>query len=259
MKKAVIYASEGRGVYVGRLERRFKRSNVPSTLLVSLEDDIELLGPTAQDKIRGKSFLIPSGMNLEVDTHGAYVAMFFLNDLGTDLSQFMALMNKALPIKQQYCFMDIKGEADVIAYANYLRFQRPALSEAEKLYHEWLEHPSRSLSNVDLRIAHAISLIKSRYDENVSVEWIAREVGLSVPRLVQLFKGATGTPIRRFRLWHRIMATASRLNDGLSLTDAAISAGFCDYAQFSRSYRELAGGNASQARTNTEIIISGFT
>lgn len=258
MKKAVIYASNGRGVYVGKLERHFKRSNVPSTLLVSLEDDIALLGPTEKEKIHGKSFLIPSGMTVEVDTQGAYVAMFFLNELGTDLSQFMALMNKKIPINKQYCFMNIRGETDIIGYANYLRYQRPPLAEAEKIYHEWVAHPSRSLPDIDPRIEKAVSLIKSRFDENIPVEWIACQVGLSVPRLIQLFKCVTGIPIRRFRLWHRIMATAARVNDGLSLTDAAVSTGFSDYAQYSRTYRELAGGNASQARANTEIIMSGF-
>ncbi len=259
MKKAVIYASGGRGVYVGRLERHFRRANVPSTLLVSLEDDIEMIGASPNDKVRGKSFLVPSGANMQVETHGAYVAMFFLNDMGTDLTQFMPLMKRALPMKQQYCFMDIKSESDVIEYGNYLRFQRPTLAQAEKIYHEWLSHPSRTAPETDERVAMAISLIKSHYAENISVEWIARQVGLSVPRLVQLFKHVTGIPIRRFRLWHRIMATAARLNDGLSLTDAAIASGFSDYAQFSRTYRELAGGNASQARANTDIIIAGIS
>lgn len=41
-KKAVFYVLAERGVYVGRLENRFKRTNVPSTLLVSLEDELEV-------------------------------------------------------------------------------------------------------------------------------------------------------------------------------------------------------------------------
>ncbi|MFT6910283.1 MAG: transcriptional regulator GlxA family with amidase domain, partial [Oleiphilaceae bacterium] len=42
---------------------------------------------------------------------------------------------------------------------------------------------------------------------------------------------------------------------GMTLTDAAIEAGFSDYAHFSRTYRELSGGNPSDARDNTEIRI----
>ncbi|MBK7049285.1 MAG: hypothetical protein IPH54_00190 [Rhodoferax sp.] len=55
------------------MERCFKRTNVPSTLLVSLEDELEMVDPIRRDRVKSKSFLIPAGMNLEVDTHGANV------------------------------------------------------------------------------------------------------------------------------------------------------------------------------------------
>ena len=89
----------------------------------------------------------------------------------------------------------------------------------------------------------------------MSVAEIAAKVSLSIPRLIQLFKQVTGTPIRRFRLWQRIFVTAEKLSTGLSLTDAAMEAGFSDYAHFSRTYRELSGGNPSDARNNTEIRV----
>ncbi len=79
-----------------------------------------------------------------------------------------------------------------------------------------------------------------------------------MPRLSQLFKEVVGTPIRRFRLWHRVFVTAAKLRGGAGLTDAALAAGFADYAQFARTYRQLAGGNASQARDNTEIVVRGY-
>ena len=56
-KKAIIYATGDRGVYVGRLERQFRRASVPSSLLVSLEDDLELVDPIRRDRVKGKSFL----------------------------------------------------------------------------------------------------------------------------------------------------------------------------------------------------------
>jgi methylphosphotriester-DNA--protein-cysteine methyltransferase len=74
-----------------------------------------------------------------------------------------------------------------------------------------------------------------------------------------LFKQVMGVPIRRFRLWHRIFATAAYLEKGETLTDAALKAGFADYAQFARTYRLLAGGNPSDARDNTEIHAMGYS
>lgn len=257
-KKAIVYATGKRGVYVGRLERHFKRTNVPSTLLVSLEDELELLDPARNQRVQSRSFLIPAGMDLEVDTHGANVALFFLDVTGNDLSRLTSLMHTVVPVRDQHCFSGIKGEADVIEFANLLRYERPSLTTAEQLVNEWLDHPSRKRTDPDPRIIRAVELITHHHDQNVSVEWIARQVGLSVPRLSQLFKEIVGTPIRCFRLWHRVFVTAARLREGAGLTDAALAAGFADYAQFSRTYRQLAGGNPSQARDNTEIVVKDY-
>lgn len=257
-KKAIIYATGARGVYIGRLEACFKRTNVPSTLLVSLDDDLEMIDSTRGRRAKAKSFLIPAGMTLEVNTHGANIAMFFLDGPGNDLGRLVPIMRSVLPMGDQHCFAGIKGEADVIEFANILRKQRPSLATAEQIVNEWMDHPSRRQPDPDPRIVKAVQLIKAHYEQNVSVEWIARQVGLSVPHLSQLFKQVTGTPIRRFRLWHRVFVTAAKLAEGFGLTHAALAAGFADYAQFSRTYRELAGGNPSDARDNTEIILSGF-
>lgn len=257
-KKAIVYATGERGVYVGRLERQFKRNSVPSTLLVSLEDELEMIDPIRRARVKAKSFLIPAGTDLELDTHGANVALFFLDGTGNDLSRLSGLMHTSLPMGNQHCFAGIKGESDVIEFANYLRNQRPSLETADQMVNEWMNHPSRVRPEPDPRIVRAVQLIKNHHDQNISVEWIGRQVGLSVPRLSQLFKEVVGTPIRRFRLWHRVFVTAAKLKEGVGLTDAALAAGFADYAQFSRTYRQLAGGNPSQARDNTEILVSGY-
>lgn len=257
-KKAVIYATGDRGVYVGRLEPLFKRTSVPATLLVSLEDALEVIDPIRRERVKGKSFLIPAGMNLEVTTHGATVAMFFLNGTGNDLARLAPLMRSIVPMGKQHCFTGVRGESDVIEFANLLHNQRPSLATAEQIANDWLDHPLRRQPGPDARIARAVQLIQHHYDQNISVAWIARQVGLSVPHLSQLFKQVTGVPIRRFRLWHRVMVTAAKLSEGFGLTHAALAAGFADYAQFSRTYRELAGGNPSAARDNTEILVAGF-
>ena len=105
------------------------------------------------------------------------------------------------------------------------------------------------------RVEKVIKLIKDNYAENTSVEHLARAVNLSVPRLTQLFKKVTGTPIRQFRLWQRVFIAAHKLNEGYSLTEAALHAGFSDYAQFSRVYKKLVGASPSAARNNIEIRV----
>lgn len=257
-KKATIYATGDRGVYVGRLERRFRRTCASSTLLVSLEDELEVHSPVDGSRQVSSSFLMPVGTDVEVDTHGANVALFFLDDFGTDLARLQRRMRSVTHLGGQHLFQDIAGEAEVIEFANILRHQRPSLASANELVEEWLAHPANSIEPPDPRITKAVELIKSNYARNVSVEWIAHEVGLSAPRLSQLFKKVTGCPIRRFRLWHRVFVTAAQLTRGMGLTEAALAAGFSDYPQFSRTYRQLVGANPSDARDNTELNMSGY-
>ncbi len=257
-RKAVIYATGDRGVYVGRLERRFRRLNVPSTLLVSLEDPLDLLDPQRREVVRNGSFLIPAGMDVEIETRGAPVALFFLDPLGTDLARLRRLMTDSRRIGAQGVFTGIRGEAEVVEFANILRHERPSLATAVQIVDDWLAHASGQVADPDPRVSRAVSIIKDHYNENLSVDWIARQVGISSPRLIQLFKQVTGSPIRRFRLWHRIFVTAARLAAGHTLTQAALGAGFADYPQFSRTYRELVGAHPSDARDHTEIHLAGY-
>ena len=257
-KKATIYATGERGVYVGRLERRFRRTSASSTLLVSLEDELEVRAPEDRARLVSRSFLIPPGSQLEFDTHGANVAVFFLDDFGADLERVQHRMHSLAHLGQQPVFHGMAGEAEVVDFANILRFQRPSLETAIQIVEEWLSHPSRSAALPDPRVVKAVELLKGNYERNVSVAWIAREVGLSAPHLTQLFKKTTGCSMRRFRLWHRIFVTAAKLTQNLPLTQAALAAGFSDYSQFSRTYRELVGASPAQARDNTELHISGY-
>lgn len=258
-KKAVVYSTGARSIYVGKLERQFKRSSAQASLLVSLEDDLELMLPGQAEGVRNKSFLIPAGMDVQIDTHGSNVTLFFLDNLNTDFLRLLPMMRASVRLSEQRCFYGLTGTSDVVEFGNFLRNTRPALSEVERIAYDWLNHPLRNQANTDPRIAHAVELIKQNYGQNDSVAWLAQQVGLSAPRLTELFKQVMGVPIRRFRLWHRIFATAANIEKGDSLTEAALKAGFADYAQFSRTYRLLAGGNPSDARDNTEIHAMGYT
>ncbi|WP_369600189.1 AraC family transcriptional regulator [Hahella sp. SMD15-11] len=257
-KKAVIYATGERGVYVGRLEKRFRRASVPATLLVSLDGDLEVRDPLTRERTTSRSVLIPSGTELEYDTHGSQVVMFFLDPLGTDLARVRHLMRSVTPLGNQYVMQHLDGLSDVIQFANTLRNQRPPLDTVIRIAEEWLSDPRRQVDAPDPRVLQAVQLLKTHYDRNISVEWVAAQVGLSVPRLSQLFRQVTGTSMRRFRLWHRIFVTAAELARGTPLTEAAVHAGFSDYAQFSRTYRTLVGACPSHARDNTELHLTGF-
>lgn len=253
-QKAIIYTSHERSLYLGKLERFFKKTNITPTLLISLEDELELLDAQGKPMAKSQSFLLPSGTDIAIDTHDSKVAMCFLDDMGRNFDSLTPQMTHVVKQGKQAIYCGSSMDEMLIEHASHIADERPAEQEVAELLNIWLSSAKPKQSKqYDDRVARAVSLIKDFSHLNMSVADIADSVNLSVPRLIQLFKQVTGTPIRRFRLWHRIFATAEKLQAGHNLTDAALLAGFSDYAHFSKTYRELSGGNPSAARDNTEI------
>ena len=257
--KAILYTSQDRSLYVGRTERILTRTNVSSTLLISLEDELELLDRSDKALHRSKSFLIPPGMKVSIDTRNSNLMMCFLNDMGTDLNNLIPKMNETICFAKNDClYTGLSIEQEFINHQAFLRKASTTSQAALDQLLSWIEMKTPTLMqhSPDLRIEKAIDYIKLHYSENISVEQVARHVNLSVPRLVQLFKQVTGTPIRRFRQWHRIFTAAEKVAQGCTLTSAAVDSGFSDYAQFSRTFRQFAGGSPAAAKANTEVRLS---
>ncbi len=262
-RKAIVYSSPGRSVYVGRVEQHFTRFSAVSTLIVSLDGEMKLIGGEGQQSALSsskrdcwsKSFLVPAGSTISLDTQGSRVALSFLDDLSGDVARLGRCMREEVCLDQGvHLLKDLKDEAVIIRDAEAILRERPAASEVMQQCEHWLGYMGQPHLTDD-RVLRAAAILRARYAENVSVGEIAAQVNLSVPRLIQLFKAVIGTPIRRYRLWWRILATAEKVNQGMSLTEASVASGFCDYAQFSRVYRELCGGSPAAAKTNTEIRI----
>ncbi|MDD5031216.1 MAG: helix-turn-helix domain-containing protein [Rhodoferax sp.] len=74
-----------------------------------------------------------------------------------------------------------------------------------------------------------------------SIEHAASAVGLSESRLSHLFRQQTGVPPSRFRRWSRLRQAANYLAVGMSITDAALEAGFSDAAHLTRTFTEMLG------------------
>ena len=136
---------------------------------------------------------------------------------------------------------------------------RPSAFDLFRELDRWLSRFEQAPSpQPDNRVIQAVALIQKNYSENISVAEIAKQIGLSEPHLCQLFKQYVGIPIRRYRIWHRIYIIAVKMGLGLTLTDAAIEAGFTDCAQFSRVFKDIGGISPSEvlaAKSNTDIRI----
>lgn len=93
-----------------------------------------------------------------------------------------------------------------------------------------------------------------------AISTIARDLGVPLRTLRARFAETTGTSLRAYRLWTRLVIAIHSTAGGASLTDAAHEAGFADGAHFSRTFQRqfglapvnvmplLRGGKTSQAR-----------
>lgn len=77
---------------------------------------------------------------------------------------------------------------------------------------------------------------------NVTLQELADLVGLSPSYFSQAFKATTGVPPHRWQLQKRIERAKSMLETtNMSLTEAAVAAGFSDQAHLTRMFRRFAG------------------
>lgn len=93
----------------------------------------------------------------------------------------------------------------------------------------------------DRRVERVRRLLVARLEQPPPVQALAASVALSVSRLQHLFKQELGLPLSHYLLWRRVRDTVQRVQAGISLTEAALHAGFADSAHFSRTFRRMFG------------------
>jgi AraC-like DNA-binding protein len=254
--KSLVYLSGKRTMYVGPLKNLLEQSNSLTTLILSIDKELRLIDNNSGQNYISKSFLIPAGSHVTVDTNESIIALCFLDTLGTDLAKLIPSMDQCVHIEDNStCYSGIPNELAVIEQVREIFKQRPSAEDVFERLDGWIESSNAgNLCLPDARISMAIGLIAADYARNVSIDEIASAVELSVPRLIQLFKQVTGIPIRRFRLCHRIFVTLLNLSAGMSLTDAVVEAGFSDYSHFSRIFKELGGIKPSELLSSRNLV-----
>jgi AraC-like DNA-binding protein len=74
-----------------------------------------------------------------------------------------------------------------------------------------------------------------------TISTLARELGVPVRTLRARFSDATGTSLRAYRLWARLVVGIQAIAAGANITAAAHEAGFADGAHFSRTFQRQFG------------------
>ncbi|GHS83918.1 AraC family transcriptional regulator [Pseudomonas sp. PAGU 2196] len=121
---------------------------------------------------------------------------------------------------------------------------RQADNHPQRLAEYLRQWPRRAL---DPRLAKALQRVRALGDQALSARELANTAALSISQLERLFNGALKLSVRRLVLWQRLRVALRLALSGVSLTDAALAAGFADSAHFARSVRRQFGLSPSTA------------
>jgi AraC-like DNA-binding protein len=126
-------------------------------------------------------------------------------------------------------------------------FLAPMITK-EIIYRLWMDNQhDRLLQIVNLEgntslIAKAIELINDDFDQQLRVENIASELGMSVSGFHHHFKAVTAMSPLQYQKRLRLQeARRLLLGGGLNATDVAFRVGYNDSSHFSREYKSLFG------------------
>lgn len=111
--------------------------------------------------------------------------------------------------------------------------------------------PQKILTRRDLlqRLEVARAILHAHPDQAVPLERLAREAGMSLFHLSRSFRAAYGEPPASYHRRVRLKRAGQSLRGAqISLTEAALAAGYADASAFSHAFRKLFGQPPSSLR-----------
>jgi AraC-like DNA-binding protein len=235
---ALLYLWDRRTLFLGALSEHMELSQAAATLVIGLDQAFVL--ESAGEPVSCRSALLPVGSRVALQAGHNRLVVWYLDPFGEDFAQLRGRMHE-----QAGLYVQLAQEAVWIERHLALLADGSGPAQAYSLIEQLVGPLEGCAVKPDGRIMTVVELIKRDVADNLSAQHLASQVGLSEPRLLQLFKDTLGVPIRRYRQWHRLFVTAVGVTRGLSLTDAALEAGFTDSAHFSHTFRSILGTTPS--------------
>lgn len=90
-------------------------------------------------------------------------------------------------------------------------------------------------------IVHTMDYIETHLTEQITLDQLAARFFLDGSYISRQFKKHTGLTLRAYLLDKRILLAKSKLEQGNTVTEAALASGFPDYANFIRSFTKVTG------------------
>jgi len=92
-------------------------------------------------------------------------------------------------------------------------------------------------------------LVQEKMEEDLSLEEMARTVGLSTAHFSQVFRNTTGQTPHQCLLWHRVQRAKEMLRSAeMRVLDVAMACGFKSQQHFARVFRGMCGASPTEYR-----------
>jgi len=250
--KSLLYLSEERTLFVGRLDEPIFLSQGAATLTIALEGRCLVTAMDAGTTFESSCVLLNPGCSVHMDTRNQLIANLNLEVTGRDYHTLSCLMTNVGHGVHS-------GLNDESVFKNFfweIFKQGLCLENSTALINDlfYRYRPNGPAFEVDERVLKVIQIIRGSIDKNLSIESLANSINLSVPALTRIFKKQTGVPIRRYRQWHRLFVTGVEVGRGKSLTEAALIAGFVDLSHCTHTFNSMLGLRPSYFLSRPEAI-----
>ncbi len=98
----------------------------------------------------------------------------------------------------------------------------------------------------DERVKKVIGILDGERSDEMTIRLLSKQVFLSESRLRQLFKSATGVSLHRYIILKKIILAVSRIMNGATIAESAITSGFSDSSHFHRMIFQIFGISPSK-------------
>jgi AraC-like DNA-binding protein len=106
--------------------------------------------------------------------------------------------------------------------------------------------PARRIRPEHRAVKRAREHLEAFPSENVSLERLAREAGLSPFHLCRVFRQTIGLPPHAYQTLIRVRFAKTLLAKGVSISQAAVEVGFFDQAHLTRHFKRIFGVTPGQ-------------
>jgi AraC-like DNA-binding protein len=113
---------------------------------------------------------------------------------------------------------------------------------AEKVALEWEKETA----------LHCIEYVNNHFDENITLDEMARRFALSRTSFCNLFLSVAGSPFKEYLNTYRIRRAAEMLRSGEKASSVAEKCGFGDFSTFYRNFKKQMGQSPTKYRLSAE-------